>query len=175
MDSCKHPAPLPPVGASAREAEAVSLLTSAQPLLGYVKLHTWLVFCKRTAPEAADPTVQVSASVHNIFMLQYSRQTHLKHVNVPELKFTHVHAHAPPSTDTPPPAEVKPSKLWCHLSHPLPYTGNWGKRWWGNYTSVHRQRDLSGWRKQSNQHCGHGCTTLQFFFFFKQHSHFYHR
>lgn len=88
MDSCKPQAY--PVGASARAANALSVLTSPQPLLGHFRLHIWLVlfFCNRTAPEAADPTMQVSPSFHISFIFTILKITHLKHINVPELKFT---------------------------------------------------------------------------------------
>lgn len=43
----------------------------SQPLPGHFRLHIWLAlfFCNRIAPEAADPTVQVSFSFHIICLL----------------------------------------------------------------------------------------------------------
>ena len=45
---------------------------TSQPLLGYSELHVWLVgfSCNRSAPEAAALSMQVSSSLHIVFMLQ---------------------------------------------------------------------------------------------------------
>lgn len=66
---------LPPApGASKRAENAFTAITS-QPLLGYFELHVWLVgfSCNRSALEAAALSMQVSSSLHIVFMLQYLR------------------------------------------------------------------------------------------------------
>lgn len=64
------PSPSPRYFCKSRERSFTTI--TSQPLLGYSELHVWLVgfSCNRSAPEAAALSMQVSSSLHIVFMLQ---------------------------------------------------------------------------------------------------------
>lgn len=88
----------PTVGASARAANALSLLTCpslCQDTLRYIYgLHYFSVIGLLQKQQI--PLCKYHS--HFTSFVYYSRETHLKHVNVPELKYAHIHRCPPPQT-----------------------------------------------------------------------------